>query len=103
MTLAQLESAQKRMQQKWYDLAMAEQRGVALPVLERMYNAYVLAMEEYNRRSEEYQRAIQVENGESGENGENGESSPGAVKRKKAAGLKGNATPVDGSQNRMAS
>ena len=100
MTLAQLESAQKRMQQKWYDLAMAEQRGVALPVLERMYNAYVLAMEEYNRRSEEYQREIQVENGE---NGENGESSPGAVKRKKAAGLKGNATPVDGSQNRMAS
>ncbi len=68
MTLAQLESAQKRMQQKWYDLAMAEQRGVALPVLERMC-----------------------------------ESSPGAVKRKKAAGLKGNATPVDGSQNRMAS
>jgi hypothetical protein len=100
MTLAQLESAQKRMQQKWYDLAMAEQRGVALPVLERMYNAYVLAMEEYNRRSEEYQREIQ---GESGENGENGESSPGAVKRKKAAGLKGNATPVDGSQNRRAS
>ena len=100
MTLAQLESAQKRMQQKWYDLAMAEQRGVALPVLERMYNAYVLAMEEYNRRSEEYQREIQVENGE---NGENGESSPGAVKRKKAAGSKGNATPVDGSQNRMAS
>ena len=97
MTLAQLESAQKRMQQKWYDLAMAEQRGVALPVLERMYNAYVLAMEEYNRRSEEYQREIQVEIGE------NGESSPGAVKRKKAAGLKGNATPVDGSQNRMAS
>ena len=100
MTLAQLESAQKRMQQKWYDLAMAEQRGVALPVLERMYNAYVLAMEEYNRRSEEYQREIQVDDGESGENGE---SSSGAVKRKKAAGLKGNATPVDGSQNRMAS
>jgi len=91
MTLAQLESAQKRMQQKWYDLAMAEQRGVALPVLERMYNAYVLAMEEYNRRSEEYQREIQAEDSE------NGESSSGAVKRKKAAGLKGNATPVDGS------
>ena len=97
MTLAQLESAQKRMQQKWYDLAMAEQRGDALPVLERMYNTYVLAMEEYNRRSEEYQREMQVESGE------NGESSPGAVKRKNAAGSKGNATPVDGSQNRMAS
>jgi len=57
----------------------------------------VLAMEEYNRRSEEYQREMQVESGE------NGESSPGAVKRKNAAGSKGNATPVDGSQNRMAS
>lgn len=100
MTLAQLESAQKRMQQKWYDLAMAEQRGVALPVLERMYNAYVLAMEEYNRRCEEYQREIQVESDESGESGE---SSPGAVKRKKAAGSKGNATSIDGNQNRMAS
>lgn len=93
MTLAQLESAQKRMQQKWYDLAMAEQRGDALPVLERMYSAYVLAMEEYNRRSEEYQREMQVE------------SSSGAVKLKKAAGSKGNATSMDmdGSQNRMAS
>lgn len=91
MTLAQLESAQKRMQQKWYDLAMAEQRGDALPVLERMYNAYVLAMEEYNRRSEEYQREMQVE------------SSSGAVKLNKAAGSKGNATSMDRSQNRMAS
>ena len=93
MTLTQLESAQKRMQQKWYDLAMAEQRGDALPVLERMYNAYVLAMEEYNRRSEEYQREMQVESGS------------GAVKLKKAAGSKGNATSMDmdRSQNRMAS
>ncbi len=61
MTLAQLEYAQERMQQKWYELAMAEQRGVASPVLERMYNAYVLAMEEYNRRREEYQREMQAE------------------------------------------
>jgi hypothetical protein len=56
MTLAQLEHAQQRMQQKWYELAMAEQRGVAVAVLERMYNAYVLAMEEYNRCTDEYQR-----------------------------------------------
>lgn len=93
MTLAQLESAQKRMQQKWYELAMAEQRGDALPVLERMYNAYVLAMEEYNRRSEEYQREMQVESGS------------GAVKLKKAAGSMGNATSMDmdRSQNRKAS
>ena len=70
----ELEYAQKRMQQKWYDLAMAEQQGVALPVLERMYNAYVLAMEEYNRRREEYQREMQAE------------SDPEAVKQKRAAG-----------------
>jgi hypothetical protein len=62
MILAQLEHAQKRMQQKWYELAMAEQRGVAVAVLERMYNAYVLAMEEYNRCSAEYQREHQDEN-----------------------------------------
>ena len=56
MTLDQLEYAQKRMQQKWYELAMAEQQGASVQVLERMYNSYVLAMEEYNRGSEEYQR-----------------------------------------------
>ena len=55
MTSAQLEHAQKRMQQKWFDLAMAEQRGVSTAVLERMYNAYILAVEEYNRCSAEYQ------------------------------------------------
>ena len=63
MTLAQLEHAQKRMQQKWYDLVMAEQRGVSIQVLERMYNSYVLAMEEYNRCSAEHQRECQVESG----------------------------------------
>ena len=72
MTLAQLEYAQERMQQKWYELAMAEQRGVAAPVLERMNNAYVLAMEEYNRRREEYQREMQAER------------DPRAVKQKRA-------------------
>ena len=61
MTLAQLEHAQKRMQQKWYDLVMAEQQGASIQVLERMYNSYVLAMEEYNRCSAEHQRECQVE------------------------------------------
>ncbi len=61
MTLAQLEHAQKRMQQKWYDLVMAEQQGASVQVLERMYNSYVLAMEEYNRCSAEHQRECQVE------------------------------------------
>jgi len=72
MTLAQLEHTQKRMQQKWYKLAMAEQSGVAVAVLERMYNAYVLAMEEYNRCSAEYQRERQDE------------SAPIPVKQKKS-------------------
>ena len=55
MTLAQLEHAQKRMEQKWYDLVMAEQHGGSVQVLERMYNSYVLAMEEYNRCSEAFE------------------------------------------------
>ena len=57
MTSAQLEHAHKRMKQKWFDLAMAEQRGVSVAVLERMYNAYILAVEEYNRCATEYQHA----------------------------------------------
>ena len=44
MTPTELEHAEKRMQQKWYDLAMAEQKGAAVQVLERMYNAYMLAV-----------------------------------------------------------
>lgn len=59
MTPTELEHAEKRMQQKWYDLAMAEQKGATVPVLERMYNAYMLAVEEYNRCSAEYQRTQQ--------------------------------------------
>jgi hypothetical protein len=55
MTPKELEYAEKRMQQKWYDLVMAEQKGAAVQVLERMYNAYMLAVEEYNRCSTEYQ------------------------------------------------
>ena len=71
MTLAQLEHAQKRMQQKWYELVMAEQRGTSVQVLERMYSSYVLAMEEYNRCSAEYQREC--------------DSGPIPVKQKKTA------------------
>ena len=56
MTAQELEHAEKRMQQKWYDLVMAEQQGTPMPTLERMYNAYMLAVEEYNRRSSDYQR-----------------------------------------------
>jgi hypothetical protein len=48
MTSTELEHAQKRMQQKWHDLVMVEQQGASMPTLERMYNAYMLAVEEYN-------------------------------------------------------
>ncbi len=39
------------MRQKWYDLVMAEQQGASMQVLERMYNLYMLAVEEYNHCS----------------------------------------------------
>ncbi len=42
---------QQRMQQKWYDLVQAEQQGSPPQVLQRMYNAYMLAVEEYNHCS----------------------------------------------------
>ena len=61
MTPIELEYAEKRMQQKWYDLAMAEEKGATVPVLERMFNAYMLAVEEYNRCSADYQREHQEE------------------------------------------
>ena len=49
MTAVELEYAEKRMRQKWHDLVMEEQSGASLQVLERMFNAYMLAVEEYNR------------------------------------------------------
>ena len=55
MTSAELEYAEKRMQQKWHDLVMAEQQGASVPALERLYNSYILTVEEYNRSLEQYQ------------------------------------------------
>jgi hypothetical protein len=49
MTQTDLEHAQKAMQQQWYDLVMAEQRGSTLDVLEHIYDNYILLAEEYNR------------------------------------------------------
>ena len=56
MTLAELEYAEKRMQQQWHDLVMAEQEGASLQLLEQMYDSYILFLEDYNRCSEAYQR-----------------------------------------------
>ena len=49
MISKELEYAERRMQQKWYDLVMAEQQGASVQTLERLYTAYMLAVEEYNR------------------------------------------------------
>jgi hypothetical protein len=56
MTLAELERAEKCMQQQWYDLVMAEQQGNSLEALEQMYDTYILLAEEYNRCCEAFQR-----------------------------------------------
>ena len=60
MTLKELEHAEKSMQQQWCDLAMAEQQGQSLEVLEQMYDTYILLAEEYNRCSETYQQEHQA-------------------------------------------
>ena len=52
--MTELERLERRMEKKWYDLAMAEQRGQPVHVLERMYEAYLKALDEYVR----YQRSL---------------------------------------------
>ena len=59
MTLAELEQAEKCMQQQWHDLVTAEQQGNSLEVLEQMYDTYILLAEEYNRCCETYHRENQ--------------------------------------------
>jgi hypothetical protein len=49
MMRTDLERAEQRMQRKWFDLAMAEERRQPVHVLERMYQAYLVAMDEYER------------------------------------------------------
>ena len=44
---SELERLERRMERKWYDLAMAEQRGQPMPILERMYDTYLRALDEY--------------------------------------------------------
>jgi len=60
MTIAELERAEKCMQQQWYDLVVAEQQGKSLEALERMYDAYILLAEEYNRCCEAYRQENQA-------------------------------------------
>jgi hypothetical protein len=60
MTFAELEIAEQRMQQQWYDLVVAEQEGEPLEVLEQLYDSYILLVEEYNRCSDEYLKERQT-------------------------------------------
>jgi hypothetical protein len=48
----ELDQLERRMEKRWYDLAMAEQRGQPVHALERMYDAYIKALDDYIR----YQR-----------------------------------------------
>jgi hypothetical protein len=53
-TMTELERLERRLEGRWYDLTLAERRGQPLPVLERMYNAYLRALDElvdYQRTS----------------------------------------------------
>jgi hypothetical protein len=52
--MSELERLERRMEKKWYDLAMAEQRKQPVHVLERMYDTYLRALDEYVS----YQRAF---------------------------------------------
>ena len=46
-SMHQLALLEKQMERRWYDLAMAEQRGLPSHVLERMYEAYLSALDAY--------------------------------------------------------
>ena len=45
----ELERLEYRMERRWYDLAMAEQRGQPAHVLERMYSRYLEALDAWVR------------------------------------------------------
>jgi hypothetical protein len=56
MTSAELERAERRTKQKWYELVKAEEQGASMQVLERLHGLYMLAVEEYNRCSATYEQ-----------------------------------------------
>jgi hypothetical protein len=86
MTATPLAYAEKRMRQRWYELVMAEQKGATEQVLERMYNAYIRAVDEYNRRLAATQGPV-VATAPSSEEAEHTDALPEmhAGKRKKKA------------------
>jgi hypothetical protein len=52
MSPAELKHSRQSMQQRWYELVQADQRGDAPQELERMYDLYLQAVERYNRSAE---------------------------------------------------
>ena len=46
-SITELERLERRMEKKWYDLAMAEQRNQPVHALERMYDAYLKALDDF--------------------------------------------------------
>ncbi|HEV2238857.1 MAG TPA: hypothetical protein VGR57_19520 [Ktedonobacterales bacterium] len=46
-TNSELERLEKRMERRWYDLAMAERRSQPEHVLDRMYDAYLRALNDF--------------------------------------------------------
>jgi hypothetical protein len=46
-SIEELARLERHMERRWYDLAMAEQRGQPAHVLERMYQTYLHAMDEF--------------------------------------------------------
>jgi len=54
MAMTDLERLEHRVERRWFDLAMAEQRGQPAQALERMYEAYLRALDDlvtYQRAS----------------------------------------------------
>jgi hypothetical protein len=47
MMMTELERLERRMERRWYDLAMAEQRNQPPHVLDRMYDAYLRTLDEF--------------------------------------------------------
>jgi hypothetical protein len=78
MTPAELEHSRQSMQQRWYELVQAEQRGVSSQELERMYDLYLHAVEQHNRSTEAYQLAHQEPDAEVSESSQAFVSHPAA-------------------------
>jgi hypothetical protein len=48
-TPTDLTRLERQMERRWHDLAVAEQRGQPIHVLERMYDGYLAALDDYIR------------------------------------------------------